>query len=98
MPTKRIDKCCNKATHSRQTINFKICPIPSEQSRAAKKTNNKKTKQKTAVQISPQDHNYRQQKNCRQQEKLSSLQTFSIEYHAKQHCRNVWRSGEVNIW
>src|SRR5882724_3341133 len=92
MPAKRIDECCNKATESRETVDFKVYPVPPEQSRAAKNTNNKKTKQKATMQIGPQDHNYRQQKTPR------SFQTFSVEYYAKQHRRNVWRSGEIRIW
>jgi hypothetical protein len=92
MPAERIDKYCNKATDSRETVDFKIYPIPSEQSRAAKNANNKKTKQKATMQISPKDHNYRQQKTSR------SFQAFSVENYAKQHGRSVWRSGEINIW
>src|ERR1700687_2890377 len=91
MPGKRINKCCNTATDSREAIDFKIYSIPSKQSRAAKNTNNEKTKQKAAMQISPKDHNYRQQKTRR------SFQTFSVEYYAKQHRSHVWRSGEINI-
>src|ERR1035438_767028 len=91
MPAKRIDKYCNEATDSRETVDFKIYPIPSEQSRAAKNADNKKTKQKAAMQINPKDHHRRQQKPTR------SLQTFSVEYYAKQHSRSVWRSGEINI-
>src|ERR1035438_6609185 len=91
MPAKRIDKYCNEATDSRETVDFKICPIPSEQSRAAKNADNKKTKQKAAMQINPKHHHRRQQKPSR------SLQTFSVEYYAKQHGRSVWRSGEINI-
>jgi hypothetical protein len=92
MPAERIYKYCNKATDSRETVDFKIYPIPSEQSCAAKNANNKKTKQKATMQISPKDHNYRQQKTSR------SFQAFSVENYAKQHGRSVWRSGEINIW
>src|SRR5258708_716833 len=92
MPAEWIDECCNKAADSRKNIDFKICPIPSKQCHAAKNTDSKKTKQKTAMQIGPQDHDYRQQKPSR------SLQAFSVEYYAKQHRRNVWRSGEIDIW
>src|ERR1700719_1541255 len=92
MPAERINKCCNKATDFREAIYFKIYPIPSKQCRATENTNNKKTKQKATMQISPQDH------NCRQQKTLRSFQTFPVEYYAKQYSGNVWRSGEVNIW
>src|ERR1700730_9921993 len=92
MPAERINKCCNKATDSRESIDFKIYTIPSKQNRATENPNNKKTKQKAAMQISPQDHNRRQQKTLR------SFQTFSVEYYAKQYSTNVWRSGEINIW
>jgi hypothetical protein len=92
MPAERIDKYCNKATGSRETVDFKIYPIPSEQSRAAKNANNKKTKHKAAMQISPKGHNYRQQKASR------SFQAFSVENYAKQHGGSVRRSGEINIW
>jgi hypothetical protein len=92
MPAKRINKYCNKATDAREAVDFKIYPIPSEQSRAAKNANNKKTKHKAAMQISPKDHNYRQQKTSR------SFQTFSVENYAKQHSGSVRRSGEINIW
>src|SRR5580692_10185533 len=91
MPAKRINKCRDKATNSRETIDFKIHPIPSKQCHSAKNTNNKKTKQKPAMQISPQDH------NCGQQKPSRSFQTFSVEYHGKQHRRDVWRNGEINI-
>src|SRR6266436_4622235 len=92
MPAKGIDKCCNKATDSRENIDFKICQIPPKQCHAAKNTDNKKTKQKTAMQISPQDH------DCGQQKPSRSFQAFFVEYYAKQHSRDVWRSGEINIW
>jgi hypothetical protein len=92
MQAKRIDKYSNKATDAREAVNFKIYPIPSEQSRAAKNANNKKTKHKAAMQISPKEH------NCRQQKTSRSFQTFSVENYAKQHSGNVRRSGEINIW
>jgi hypothetical protein len=92
MPAKRIDKYCNKATDAREAVDLEIYPIPSEQSRAAKNANNKKTKQKAAMQISPKDHNHRQQKASR------SFQTFSVKNYAKQHSGSVRRSGEINIW
>jgi hypothetical protein len=92
MPAERIDKYSNKATDSDQAIDFKIYPIPSEQSRATKNTNNKKTNQKATMQISPKDHHHRQQKTSR------SFQTFCVEDYAKQHSGNVWRGGEISIW
>jgi hypothetical protein len=92
MQAKRIDKYCNKATDAREAVDFEIDPIPSEQSRAAKNANNKKTKHKAAMQISPKGHNYRQQKASR------SFQAFSVENYAKQHSGSVRRSGEINIW
>src|SRR5260370_5654943 len=91
MPTKRIEKDCNEATDSRQAVDFTICPIPSEQGRAAKNANNKKTEQKAAMQIGPKDHHHRQQKTSR------SFQTFCVENYAKQHGISVWRSGEIDI-
>src|SRR5260370_41159890 len=92
MPAKRIDKYCNESTDSRQAVDFTICPIPSEQGRAAKNANNKKTEQKAAMQIGPKDHHHRQQKTSR------SFQTFCVKNYAKQHRRSVWRSGEIDIW
>jgi hypothetical protein len=92
VPAEGVNKRCNKAADPHETIDFKIYPIPSEQCHAAKNTNNKKTNQKAAMQISPQEHKCRQQK-----EALRSFQTLSIEYYAKQHRRNVWRGGEINI-
>src|SRR5882672_12963317 len=92
MPAKRIDKYCNKATDAREAVDLEIYPIPSEQSRAAKNANNKKTKHKAAIQISPKGHHHRQQKPSR------SLQAFSVENYAKQHSGSVRRSGEINIW
>jgi hypothetical protein len=92
MPAKRIDTYCNKATDAGEAVDFKIYPIPSEQSRAAKNANNKKTKHKAAMQIGPKDHNYRQQKTSR------SFQTLAVENYAKQHSGSVRRSGEINIW
>src|ERR1700676_63370 len=59
MPAERIDKYSNKATDSHETIDLKIYPIPSEQSRAAKNSNNKKTNQKAAMQITPKTNNHR---------------------------------------
>ena len=91
MPAERIDKYCNEATNSREAVDFQICPIPSEQSRAAKNANNKKTKHKAAMQISPKGHHHRQQETSR------SFQTFCEENDAKQHGGGVWRSGEINI-
>jgi hypothetical protein len=44
------------------------------------------------VQIGPQGHDYRQQKNPPR-----SFQTFSVEYYGEQHRRNVRRSGEIDI-
>lgn len=92
MPAERIDEDCNEATGSREAVDFKIYPIPSEQSRAAKNANNKKPKQEATMQIGPKDHYYGQQKTSR------SFQTFSVENYAKQHRRNIWRSGEIDIW
>jgi hypothetical protein len=60
MPAEGIDEYCNEATNSRETVDFEICPIPSEQSRAAKNADDKKTKQKAAMQINPKDHHRRQ--------------------------------------
>src|SRR5882724_7246121 len=92
MPAKRVDKYCKKATDRRETVVFKIHPIPPEQSHSAKNANNKKAKQKATVQINPKDHHHRQQKTSR------SFQTFSVENYAKQHSGSVRRSGEINIW
>src|SRR6266481_1201451 len=92
MPAKRVDKYCKKATDRRETIVFKIHPIPSEQSHSAKNANNKKAKQKATMQINPKDHHHRQQKTSR------SFQTFSVENYAKQHSGSVWRSREIRIW
>jgi hypothetical protein len=92
MPAKGINKCRDKATSSHETIDSKIHPIAFKQRDAAKKANNKKTKQKATVQISPQDHHCRQQKNTPR-----SFQTFSVEYYGKQHRRNVWRNREIDI-
>jgi hypothetical protein len=92
MQAKRIDKYCNETTDAREAVDFKIYPIPSEQSRATKNANNKQTKQKATMQICPKDHNQRQQKTSR------SFQTFSVENYAKQHSGSVRRSCEINIW
>src|SRR5947209_7678335 len=92
MPAKRIDKCRDKATASHETIDFKIHPIAIKQRHAAKNADNNKTKQKAAMQISPQHHHCRQQKNPPR-----SFQTFPVEYYGKQHRRNVRRSGEIDI-
>jgi hypothetical protein len=92
MPAKRIDKYCDKAADSRETVDFKIYPIPSEQSHAAENANNKKAKQKATVQIGPKDHHHGQPNTSR------SFQTFCVENYAKQHSRSVWRSGEINVW
>src|SRR5260370_32684147 len=91
MPAKWIDECRNKATDTRKTIDFELSPIPFKQRHSAKNTNNKKTKQKTAMQISPQDHNRGQQKPSR------SFHTFSVEYNRKQHRTNVRRNGRIKI-
>ena len=91
VPAEWIDECCNEATESRETQDPEIFPIPPQQSRAAKHTNNQKTNQKTAMQIGPQDHDRGQQEAPR------SLQTFRVENDAKQHRGRVWRSGEINI-
>src|ERR1700687_4469653 len=91
MPAKRIDKYCNKATGSRQAVDSKIYPIASQQSRAEKNANNKKTKQKAAMQIDPKGHDHRQEKTSR------SFQAFCVESYAKQHSAGVWRNGEINI-
>src|SRR6267378_6017274 len=91
MPAERIDKYCNEATDSREAVDLEICPIPPEQSHAAKNADNKKTKQKAAMQIGPKDHHHRQQEPSR------SFQTFCVENYAKQHGSRVWRGGEINI-
>src|SRR5580704_607984 len=91
MPAERIDQRCNQAADSHETIDSKIYPIPSKQCNAAKDANNKKTEQKAAMQIDPQDH------NCRQQKAPLSFQAFSVKHHGKQHGGNVWRGGEINI-
>jgi hypothetical protein len=62
---------------SREAVGSKIHPIPPEQSRDAKNADNKKTKQKSAVQINPKGHDYRQRKTSR------SFQTFCVENYAK---------------
>jgi hypothetical protein len=92
MPAEGINKRRDKATAPHQTIDSKIHPIALEQRHAAKNADNKQTKQKSAMQISPQDHDCGQQKNT-----LRSFQTFAVEYYGKQHRRNVWRSGEIDI-
>src|SRR5258707_6702718 len=92
MPAKRINKCRDKATDSRETIDCKVDPIPPKQRHAAKNANNKKTKHKAAMQISPKGHHHRQQKTSR------FFQTFCVENYAKQHRGSVWRSGEIAIW
>jgi hypothetical protein len=91
MPAKRIDEYCKGAAGSRETVDFEVYPIPSEQSHAAKNADNKKAKHKAAMQIDPKHHDRRQQKASR------SFQAFSVENDAKQHGRNVWRSGEINV-
>src|SRR5471030_453492 len=91
MPAKRIDEYCDKATGSREAVDSKIHPIPSQQSRAAKNADNKKTKQKSAMQIDPKEHDHRQQKTSR------SFQAFCVENDAKQHRAGVWRNGKITI-
>ena len=49
MPAARIDEYRKEATDSRETVDFKTGPIPSEQSRAAKNADNGKAKQEAAV-------------------------------------------------
>src|ERR1700751_940977 len=92
MPAKRINNCRDEATDTHETIDLETHPITFKQRHAAKNTNNNQTKQKTTMQISPQDHDCRQQKNPPR-----SFQTFAAEYYSKQHRRNVWRSGQINI-
>src|ERR1700719_3108358 len=91
MPAERIDKYRNETADSRQAVDFEICPIPPEQRHAAKHANNKKTKQKAAMEIGPKDHHQRQHNPSR------SFQTFCVKNDAKQHCGSVWRNREINI-
>src|SRR5437868_6306146 len=91
MPAERIDKRRNKAADPCETIDLEVRPIASEQSRAARNADDEKTNQKAAMQINPKKHDHRQRQTSR------SLQTFSIENHAKQHGKRVWRSGEIDI-
>src|ERR1700733_8094882 len=91
MPAKRIDEYRDEATKSRKTVDLEVYPIPPEQSHTAKNADNKKTKQKAAMQIGPKHHHHRQQEPSR------SFQTFNVENYAKQHGRGVRRSGDINI-